>query len=507
MTNPTTLAATAIASLVPLCMAAHAQPPSSPADRLLASYGLERFPELYRRALHVFLTAEDLYENEEYQRALGLLEPLWGDYPPGSQDWADCTRAASDISRTAGVNVGLPPCYYALRMLTDCARWRLTNAARGPDEAGGQVAKLTVVLVGRSKGIEPTSWAELEQRAGREVEHVLDPKLLEDDHRIINQSLRLFCEHILAMTEGRLSVRTEVLHLSDLSVPVHAVPAPNRLAGLAGGAWGQIWAAVPAEVVAETDWWWVLYPSHVPEQYPDFERTEFITGGMGVGPDGASPCFIIDDRWLVRKPPHLGKGPYTDEERRAYLPQWLQHEFAHHLFRTYPEFKLEEKGHQWFDRKTWPEDFQGRFEPDYFHEALHKRLRPLADPPLHVGLLYAPPPKELFSAISLESLYGTYRHRPVQNDWHVGIIGPDAAAGPGGELALRWTNEAGVSWRLFPDLEHGILRTGSENPYYESNPTNGRAFTIVLRRDANGEYLPQVAGFQFQQGFYAREPQ
>lgn len=496
MTSTARLVITAAAALIPTCMATWAQSAPSPAERLLAPHGLERFPEQYRRALDVFLTAEELYENGEHGRALEALEELWTRYPPGSEGWARCNR------RIAGINIGSPPCYYALRMLTDCARWRLRSAT----QAVRRTALLRVVLVGRSKGIQPTSWAELEENAGREAEHFLHPTLLEDDHRVIHQSLRLFRAYVLAMTEGRLGVRTEVLHLGDLCVPVHAVAAPHRVAGLGRGAMDQIWAATPAEVRTSTDWWWVLYPSHVPEQYPDFERTEFITGGMGRGPDGASPCFIIDDLWLVRKPPHLGQGPYTDEERRAYLPQWLQHEFFHHLFACYPQFSLEDKGHQWFDRGTWPQDFEGRFEADYFHEALHKRLQPLADLPLHVKLLYAPPAKELFRAVAVESLYGAYRHQPVQNDWHVGTIQPDANADPEGQPVLRWTNQAGVSWRLFPDLENGVLRTGPENPYYESNPTTGRVFRIVLRRDANGDYLAEVAGFQFQHGFYAQEP-
>jgi hypothetical protein len=57
---------------------------------------------------------------------------------------------------------------------------------------------------------------------------------------------------------------------------------------------------------------------------------------MGTGAEGFSPFFIIDDRWIVRKPPHIGTGEYSDVERSVYLPQWFQHEFFHHLFRTYP---------------------------------------------------------------------------------------------------------------------------------------------------------------------------
>jgi hypothetical protein len=245
-----------------------------------------------------------------------------------------------------------------------------------------------------------------------------------------------------------------------------------------------------------TDWWWVLYPSNVPEKYPDFERTEFITGGMGSGPDGASPCFIIDDRWLTRKPPHLGKGPYTDIERRAYLPQWLQHEFYHHLFRIYPEFGLEKKGHDWFNRTTWPADFEGKIEPDYYYEALHKRLQPKGNPPMHVALLYTPPPMDLFAKVDPKTLAGDYRHDPVENDWHTGTI----TAGSDGKLV--WTNKAGKSWRLKPDLARGVLVTESDCPYY--GKPGGDAFRIVLARGADGRYVPKVLGYQFNGAFYAK---
>jgi hypothetical protein len=93
----------------------------------------------------------------------------------------------------------------------------------------------------------------------------------------------------------------------------------------------------------------------------------------------------------------------------------------------------------------------------------------------------------------------------VQNDWHVGAITVEERDANGRPTVLRWTNQAGVSWRLFADSANGILRTGEENPYYETNPDGGRFFRIVLRRNAEGEYRPEPAGFLFQSGFYALE--
>ena len=108
---------------------------------------------------------------------------------------------------------------------------------------------------------------------------------------------------------------------------------------------------MPAEITATTDMWWVLYPSVVPSE-GELADTEFITGAMALHPSGA-PVFTSDDLWVVRKPAQLGDGLYTSVERRTYMAQWMQTEFFHHLFRSYPEFELEVNGLDWFDRDNW----------------------------------------------------------------------------------------------------------------------------------------------------------
>jgi hypothetical protein len=384
-------------------------------------------------------------------------------------------------------------------MLTECVRWRL-----GPDAntSPAATATLGVVLVGKASGIQPSSVAQLERGEGARVTLALESSLVADGGRIVRDSLWLFGEYMRAASNGRLAVRTRLLPLRDLDVPVAVTGNGRRFAGLSGDAWSRIWSAVPERVRSETDWWWVLYPSCIPEQHADFAGAEFVTGGMGTGPDGISPCFIIDDRWLTRKPPHLGKGPYTDIERRAYLPQWLQHEFMHHLFRIYPTFGLEDKDHQWFDRKLWPSDFVGRIEPDYYHEALAKRIQPRADPPLHVALIYRPPDKSLFARLRAEDVVGTYRHEPVQNDWHIGTLTAETADG---RRRLRWTNKAGATWVLRPDLANGLLHTGPDCPYFDPKAPEARPFRIRLKRDAQGGWLGEPEGFVFQGGLYVRQ--
>jgi hypothetical protein len=311
---------------------------------------------------------------------------------------------------------------------------------------------------------------------------------------MIMESTQLFQEYMRAASDGKMAVEINFVSLPQLKVPVSV---DGRFAGLTGSAYQDIWSAVPQTAKAKTDWWWVVYPSHVPEQHPDFKTTEFITGGMGTGPDGVSPCFISDDRWIIRKPPHLGKGDYTTIERRAYLPQWLQHEMAHHWFRAWPEFNLEEKDHQWFDRSTWPSDFKGRIEPDYYAEAMRLRLQPQANPPLHVGLLYAPPSQQILSRIDDQEIAGKYQCLPVENDWHSGEIKRIGGA-------YLWQNAAGRSWRLTLDKANGVLRTGADCPYTPSGASQGPPFTLSLVRGVDGKFSPRLRGFSFNGGLYTK---
>ena len=353
----------------------------------LEPFNAARFSPFFRESIDAYFFAEEAYKANEIERAQQILNAFWKKHPAGTEQWAQLSNEGLQHAKSTGANFGLPPCYYALRMLTDCVRWRAENKNPGPPAA---TVTWSIVLVGKASGIMPRTMAELNANGGVPTNHTLHPLLTANNSEIIHQSQWFFSEYVRAATSGKLAVKVEILHLPNLEVPVHCKVIPNRFAELGEGAMDKIWTAVPENTRAHTDWWMVVYPSHVPARYKPFASTEFITGGMGTGPDGG-PCFIADDLWLVRKPPHLGIGDYTNGERRAYLPQWYQHEFFHHLYRSYPAMKLEAKDHQWFDRKTWPADFVGLFEPDYYHESLHRRLMTAqAVPPLHVKLRLMP---------------------------------------------------------------------------------------------------------------------
>jgi hypothetical protein len=479
----------------------------SVAGRFLSEHGVEGVAPAVREALDVFLEAQSDYRQGHYDRASVRLEAFWKAHPAGTKEWAALNKTGHEMGRKKGIFLGTPPCYYALRMLTDAVNWRV--ASRPLDGSAKRLAPqpvtLTVVLVGHATGMQPRSRAELKEGRGVPAAPALEPALLADDFRIIRQSLWLFGEYVAAMTDGRLTLRVEFLPLPRLTVPVSVTEREGRLhAGLADGEKGRVWGAIPEAVKGRTDWWWLLYPSAVPDQYPDFATGEFVTGGMGRGPDGASPCFVSDDRWLTRKPPHLSHGPYSDVEREVYLPQWLQHEFFHHLFAAYPGFGLEKTSHQWFDRKTWPGDFQGSLEPDYYAEALHKVLIPRGNPPLHVQLRHAEPDPGIVRRLNLRSLEGLYRHEPMENGWHEGRITREQAAGPNGGHLYRWTNRAGKSWRLAYVPASLSLNTGPDNPYAHSGREAQHRFQVVLNVAADGAYLPEVAGFRFDSALYKK---
>ncbi|MDH5585243.1 MAG: RICIN domain-containing protein [Nitrospirota bacterium] len=89
--------------------------------------------------------------------------------------------------------------------------------------------------------------------------------------------------------------------------------------------------------------------------------------------------------------------------------------------------------------------------------------------------------------VTVDMVPGDYQHNPVQNNWHIGSIKKDGTG-------LRWTNKAGASWHLTPDLANQRLLTGTDNPYYAQGQ---REFKLVI---SNG----QITGFTFAGGTYQR---
>ncbi len=104
-----------------------AQERESVASRFLSEHGLKEVAPAVRAALDVFLAAQEDYRQGRYDRASSRLGAFWKIYPAGSKDWASLDRTGYELGRTKGVFIGTPPCYYALRMLTEAAQWRVRS--------------------------------------------------------------------------------------------------------------------------------------------------------------------------------------------------------------------------------------------------------------------------------------------------------------------------------------------------------------------------------------------
>ena len=83
-------------------------------------------------------------------------------------------------------------------------------------------------------------------------------------------------------------------------------------------------------------------------------------------------------------------------------------------------------------------------------------------------------------AFQESSPIGIYRSYPVRSPWDEGRIEPDGDN-------FKWTNNAGATWKLIPDLQNHVLKTNASNPYSKSGP---RDFQIERRAG-------QMVGFRF----------
>jgi hypothetical protein len=445
---------------------------AQPSVAILAPWGgRQHFPQLYQQSIDTFFSAEGVYRKSDYTSAERILAAFWHDHPAGTIEWAAAVDEGYKIYQTIGANFGNPACYYALRMLTECVDWRL----HGKRPTDAHTTRWTIALAG----------------------HVNDR--FDSPDRILDPALYLFREYVQAITKGGLRVDVNVVRLPQADLKISLEKNGDNSFDARPVDLSPVWQAMDDRTISETDWTLVIYPSKVPES-AQARQTEYVTGGMYGGTFGSrAPAFVIDDLWFVRVPPHMGKGTMDDAQLRSYLPQWLQHEFFHHLFAAYPNLRLEVTPHQWFDRLVWPEDFRGWIEPDYYAEALHKRLMGV-DPPLGERLQYASPGHPGLARLPLDQIPGKYRRNPRSNDWHEGRIEPPKSAND----SWRWRNDAGTSWILDVNLSRGLLATYTDCPYYFSEPERGRAFRLVLRHDANVREIPEIAGFEFNGDFYAK---
>lgn len=385
------------------------------------------FKDSYLKAIEAFIYAEEALEVQDYSNARTIVENVFQEQPLYDSIWRN---GVADF----GLHNGDPIAYYGLRMID-----KITQELP-LDDTG--ILQLTAVIVECSQVTRPINTSyDLET-----LNLSVDERLLANDYKALREATFLFREWIKAITNG-LTVKLEVHRQEECTTTSFN---RNKEAGYLSSYpnTSEIISRVPDEIAEVTNIWLVISPSGVQGDGTGYPY--WITGGMGLSPKG-TPLIIGDDLWFVRKPVHLGNGEWTPVERRVYFPQWFQHEFMHHIYRTWPEYQLEVNGHDWFDRTFWPADFEGRWEPDFYWESIEKRLTD-ADPSLSKGINISDWVGGDINEIGFDALLGSYERRPVTNTYHeveIVMIGD----------SYYWTNAAGLQWLLYE--EDGKLRINS----------------------------------------------
>lgn len=390
--------------------------------------GRAGFPAVQVKAVETVILALEEIEAGQLGAARTRVDAMLAAYPLSSGAWYNGLGYR-------GLNLGTPIGYYDIRMLDQILT--LGN----PSRAGK--LKMTVVVAPTATVTRPT----LPTLALETLERSIAPEILADDGRRLKLVTRLFRRWIQAITGG-LHVDLAV-HVMDQGITVNFSEDPRFFFSTPQA--DPIIDSLPTSIVDNTDIWWLVYPSGVPGDASGYSKS-FITGGMGKYSNGA-PIIISDDSSCIRKTVNLGTGPYSDIELEMYQPQWLHHEFMHHMYSTWTQFELETTSHQWFVPSNWPSDFVGYTESDYYAESLTKRL--LGATPSIARGLQIPDPVDM-SVLPLAKLVGSYRREPVLNLWHevtISLVGNN----------LRWTNAEGRSWGL--EIVGKELWTTTEGPY------------------------------------------
>lgn len=117
--------------------------------------GQNEFSDHSINAITTFIQAEDAIHQGEYTQSKKLIDSLFDTYPKSNNVWWNVWNNVN------GANVGSPHTYYGMRMMEDIINHHLNT-----DDTNIEVRKVNmkVILVGCSKGIQPTNLTELKKR-------------------------------------------------------------------------------------------------------------------------------------------------------------------------------------------------------------------------------------------------------------------------------------------------------------------------------------------------------
>lgn len=471
---------------------------STSATQLTEFY--QRYPsgmsEDFKDVVETYIEVEDLVIDEDYSQASQKLSALWTKYPKGSDVWDDI--------KAHNVWVGIPAAYNGLRALDDVVNFHLTNSSPCSDPIA---MNIKVVLVGKTSGLMPANPNQMTAGQGTQTTKTLDGRLTANNNKLIEDLLFVFSGFIEASTKGVIKPNIEVIELPNFEYLASVKEVSTGKASAYGDSYPDIWSSLQPEQKNSTDLWWIMYPSFVPgiggqasTSTPNFNGTSFYTGGKDIAPTGA-PVIWCDDIFFLEKQLHTGGGSITDIERRCYAAMWFQHEFFHHLFDAFPTFRnlrainssipvtpdnLEQSGHVWFTQSSWPSDFQGKFEADYFHEAMEKRLKEVVEGPLAERLIVRRDavPSNILNSVPQSEIEGNYEALVVLNGYNEFSITKDGNK-------YVWENLIPIKYYMNLNLSEGIFTNGPGN----------LDVRLQLKIDKNTcQFTPEVIGIRHAEG-------
>jgi len=428
-------------------------------------------------AAETFAMARALYREGLFEECQQELAAFWKKNPRDGAAWG------LRFNDNLGFKIGRPAIYPALILLTDSVNGRIKEKtlAKPVQPVDWNIVAL---LVGKASGLMPANDEEAKAGKGTPASKSIDPLLLANDHRAVHDLVWLTREYYRAVTEGKINLRLQVVYLPELEFKLCAAGGP----GVHDVNSPKLKAAIPPDIAKVADWYWQIHPGIDPPAGGGYYLGSFAPGGtagggIGMMPESNKPLVMCDDLMMTHRPNKEGGGLLHPMVNQIFLPTWFQHEFFHNHFGQNPHLGLEAKPHQWFDRTTWPEDFVGRFEADYYSEAMFKRLQTQAKPSFAGYFIRRNWFPEILSALKPEDLVGRYVYGP-NNGWNAGEI----------KLAdgrLEWRNDAGRAWGLTLEKD-GVLKTDERNPYFKETPH----YQILPVRGADGLPSQGVGGYQ-----------
>ena len=296
------------------------------------------------------LDAEDKVVAEDYKGARVIVDELIKKYPlmgqPGDNVWYD--NYSKLAARNPNPHFGEPGLYAHLRMLDEITKIGVSKTLLGKTSL-----RMAVVMPACTDIVPERGPTLTNERLSEEIE--------KNDFAVVRQSLRLFQSYLLAISGGELRLELKFYKTEKCL----QIKPPRHLLGSFSTPLDQL----PQGEAEKADMFWLIYPNN-----RDKGAEITFTGGMSSYGTGR-PLFIGDDYSVIKKiAPQQGSGSRTEVERRMYLPEWVQHEFFHHLMASWPELKLPNTDIDWANNRTWPSDFIGKVEEDFYSEALNKRL-------------------------------------------------------------------------------------------------------------------------------------